>query len=182
VVVLLIGLFVLPDYLRITVNVPPPEQGWKTILWDAGYGSWGHGGFGVYYILNIPNDYGFVQKLGAGWINDTIPEDLISVSYYPPSRPERNLEDFTKLHLRWYPDDPVKMLPEKTVMINGTEFRRIDFSANKAPYERAESVATAKGGFKGFWLSDHNIDVLTELRDAQGLETCERIVATIRRR
>lgn len=73
---------------------PAAPAGWKTERWEAGFGSWSRGGFGVAYDVQMPNAYDFQQKCGTAWISDNVdgPDFTIRMSFRP--RPKDRQDDF----------------------------------------------------------------------------------------
>src|SRR5580698_1490906 len=83
--VALLGAF---DFGRHGATRPALPPGWKTVRWEAGFGSWCCGGYGVAYEISIPENYVFDQKCGTAWINADTDEghDFLIKLVFDPGR------------------------------------------------------------------------------------------------
>ena len=79
---------------RMRHETPP---GWKTVRWQAGFGSWCCGGYGVAYDIAIPKGYEFSQKCGKAWVTDDdamLDDFLIEFSFFGTSRSQFDEMDY----------------------------------------------------------------------------------------
>ena len=86
---MILALLAAADYGRSAIMMgagTPP--GWKTERWQAGFGSWASGGYGVAYDISMPKDYSFQQKCGNAWVSDDPDEFRLQRSAVLPPRPE----------------------------------------------------------------------------------------------
>ena len=164
----------------------PP--GWKTERWQAGFGSWGSGGYGVAYDISMPKEYDFQQKCGSAWVSDDPDESDFSARLTFRPDPADRQDDF-KVYLK---EDAgrnneggptaVKMGAKINVKVGEFRFSRLDFTldASKAPHAEP-GRPTQAGPARGFWLEGDRLSIIADLRDLEGAAINERIVGSIRK-
>ncbi len=160
------------------IGAPP---GWRNERWEAGFGSWARGGFGVAYHMSVPDQYHFLQKwqCGQAWISDDLLDDFsIRFSFCPNKKEQEN--DFADYMKYNGTQTPLRLGQQSNIIINGTKFSRLDFTADSFPYleevnEKPDIVV------KGFWLTSDTISIISALRDPKRLTINERIVASIKK-
>ena len=186
---ILLALLAFGDYGRnlfmMNERTPP---GWKTVRWQAGFGSWARGGYGVAYDISMPKDYDFLQKCGRGWIADDFDgaEDDIRFSFSPS---EKDREDEFALYkkedvgvLHDVNPSTLKIDAKVASNIGKMRFDRTRFTLVDANIraERVEETAP-EGPASGFWLSGEKLSIISDLRDPAREAINERIVASMRR-
>lgn len=167
---------------------PAAPAGWKTERWEAGFGSWGRGGYGVAYDIQIPNAYDFQQKCGTAWITDDVdgPDFAIRLSFMPvPKDRQHDFEDFlTHDIIRNYEVNPssIKIGEKSPFRFAAEQMSRLDFRLDNVRFLESPDESSARHGtVRGFWLDGHNISIISDMRDPKRFAIDERIVASARR-
>ncbi len=167
---------------------PAAPAGWKTERWQAGFGSWGRGGFGVAYDLQMPQAYDFRQKCGTAWISDDAdgPEFAIRLSFRPVAKDRQDDFDDYLAHdgAQNYQRAPSSIAFGKkaTERFAGEQLSRLNFELGNVRFlESAGESAAQAGTVRGFWLDGGRLSIISDLRDPQRFAVNERIVASARR-
>ena len=187
--IMILALLAAADYGRSVIMMgmgTPP--GWKTERWQAGFGSWASGGYGVAYDISMPKEYDFQQKCGSAWVSDDSDESDFSTRLtFRPDSADRQ-DDF-KVYLkedagRNYDSGPtaVKMGAKANVKVGEFRFSRLDFTldASKAPGAEPGRPSQA-GPARGFWLEGDKLSIIADLRDPERAAINERVVGSIRK-
>ena len=157
--IMILALLAAADYGRSAIMMgmgTPP--GWKTERWQAGFGSWASGGYGVAYDISMPKEYDFQQKCGSAWVSDDRDESDFSTRLtFRPDSADRQ-DDF-EVYLkedagRNYEGGPtaVKMGAKTNVKVGEFRFSRLDFTLDAANAPRCRSDPRRTGPARGFWL------------------------------
>jgi hypothetical protein len=180
---LVLGLLAAADYGRSLLVMRAGEPpGWKTERWQAGFGSWASGGYGVAYDISMPKDYDFQQKCGIAWITDDVdgPDFDARLSFLPdPKDRKRDFEAYLKEDAgRYYEADgsAVKISAKPNFSAGGLQLSRLDFTLDNAKAPDAGS-----GRATGLWLEGEKLSIIADLRDRERSEINERIVGSIRK-
>ena len=167
---------------------PAAPAGWKTERWEAGFGSWSRGGFGVAYDVQMPNAYDFQQKCGTAWISDNVdgPDFTIRMSFRP--RPKDRQDDFNDYlahdaSQNYQADRSSISFSQTSSFRFGSEpVSRLNFELKNVRFLEDAAGAPAKSGtVRGFWLDGRNLSIIADLRDPERFAVNERIVASARR-
>jgi hypothetical protein len=167
---------------------PAMPDGWKSEHWEAGFGSWGSGGYGVAYDIQMPKEYDFSQKCGTAWIADGTdgPEFAVRLSFAP--NPATRLSDFQDYLStdgpRNYdvPRTAIRLTAPTEYAIGPEAFARTNIHLDHARwYPEADGEPAKFGPVDGFWLDGSRLSVIADLRDARRAAIDERIVASLQR-
>ncbi len=171
-----------------TASRPAAPAGWKTERWQAGFGSWGQGGFGVAYDIQMPNAYDFQQKCGTAWISDDVdgPDFAIRLSFRPaPKDRQHDFDDFlTHDSTRYYDVSPssIKIDEKSPYSFAAEQMSRQNFALENVRFlEPPDESSAQHGTVRGFWLDGRNLSIISDMRDPKRLAINERIVASARR-
>jgi hypothetical protein len=164
----------------------PP--GWKTERWQAGFGSWSSGGYGVAFDISMPDDYRFEQKCGTAWIADDLSgPEFVDRLAFRPTREARDadfdayLKEDAPLH---FGDDPsaLKMAAKSNVVIDNQPFSRLELSLNTSKVaEETDDEPASPGPYRGFRLQNEKLSIISDLRDPKRAEISERVIASLRK-
>ncbi len=162
--------------------------GWKTERWQAGFGSWGSGGYAVAYDISMPANYHFMQKCGAAWISDDTegPDFDIRLSFLTvPQDRQYDFQTYLKEDAgRYYEKDPSLLIKGSatTASFAGDKMSRVELKLENVQFLDDDAGGDPKSGdAKGFWLEGDKLSVISDLRDPQRLAINERIVASARK-
>jgi hypothetical protein len=186
---MLLAALLLGDYGRsLWMMERGTQPGWKTERWQAGFGSWARGGYGVAYDISMPKDYSFQQKCGSAWIGDDFDGTDFDIRFtYSPQERDRRADFALYRHEdlgHGYEIDAssVKMDAPSPLIFGKIRFDRTNLIVDevKTRVEDADEAAPP-GPAKGFWLSGEGLSIIADLRDPAGAAVNERIVASIRK-
>jgi hypothetical protein len=182
-VLLLLGLDFGVEFFLIS---PKPPPGWRIERWQAGFGSWGTGGYGVAYDVTMPADYDFRQKCGSAWIQGPeSPGDYdVKLQFTPePGDTDYEIATFLKTDSAQAAGDFGRHASDVAIgapapfAIGPLRFSRRDLTLTGARIEGLAGETTARG----FTLVGENMAVLADLRGPQQAATVEQIVGSLRR-
>jgi hypothetical protein len=186
---LMLGALAAADYGRSMLVMRAGEPpGWKTERWQAGFGSWARGGYGVAYDISMPREYDLQQKCGTAWISGEQDDSDFSIrlSFRPDQKDRQNdFEAYLKEDAgRNYEGDrsALKMATKNNVKVGEFRFSRLDFTLDGAKFAAAEAGQGAEAGaLKGFWLDGDRLSIISDLREAEAAAINERIIGTVRK-
>jgi hypothetical protein len=168
---------------------PAAPEGWKVERWEAGFGSWAQGGFGVAYDIALPRDYGFSQKCGSAWIvgDDDSSEDFRIKLTFAPSPAVRDSEfaEFLRSDAAHMASELGRAAADLQIgaptpfAIGALRFSRRDVTLPSARFE-GENGATKTGTARGFSLGNENLVILADLQGEPAASVSERIVGSLR--
>ena len=184
-VLLLLGLdFGIGHFLG---RAEPP--GWTTQRWEAGFGSWASGGYGVAYNISMPKDYDFQQKCGKAWISspDVAGDFTIQLSFLPSAKFEDT--DFNEYMKSDAPHaassfgkspNDIEIGKPADFDVAALHFSRIDLTIKNARLdddaENSSKIMTARA----FRLKGSRLDIIADFSGPDLFAVNERIVQSIR--
>lgn len=167
--------------------------GWKTVRWQAGFGSWCCGGYLVAYDISIPKEYDFTQKCGKAWVanDDSVIDDfLIEFSYFGTASSqyaEKDFDDYLKTGAAHSADSfgrrasDIRVSDERSYDIGALRFGRSDILlGGETPLSAQERQKTAGSTARGFRLKGSGMSIISELNSPQIDEVNEKIVRSMR--
>ena len=167
---------------------PEPPVGWKVERWEAGFGSWGAGGFGVAYDIAMPREYALTQKCGIAWItgdDEDSPEDFrVKLSFAPTSEAQES--EFAEYmnsdaaHAAYYlgrTAADIAVGAPAPFAVGALRFQRRDLILPRANIDRGSETAPARG----FYLAGERLAIVADLQGEASAEVNERIVGSLRR-
>ena len=163
---------------------PRPPAGWEVERWEAGFGSWANGGFGVAYDIALPRGYTLAQKCGTAWVNGDdpdAPEDFRIKLMFAPARAVQEAEfaEFMKSDAADAARDLGRTAADIAVSnpapfaVGALNFRRRDLTLPVAGSETAPA--------RGFYLVGESLAIFADLQRASDAGINERIVGSLHR-
>lgn len=163
----------------------PP--GWKTARWEAGFGSWASGGYGVAYNISMPQSYDFQQKCGKAWISspDVAGDFSIQFSFVPgPAFEDSDFNEFMKSDARRAAAElgksagDIELGKAADFDVGALHFSQVDLAIRNA---RLEDDAAKIGTARAFRLKGGRLDIIADFGGPEAFAVNERIVGTMRR-
>ncbi len=165
-------------------------SGWKTERWQAGFGSWGTGGFGLAYDISMPKEYDFVQKCGQAWVGQDDDEDdfMIKLSFMSDSKEgDDDFDDYMKSDAQRAAIGFGKSLGDIEtrnaieVTMGAFRFSRIDLAIKNARIDQSQKKSSKIETVRAFRLKGDKLHIIANFRDPELLAVNERIVGSLRR-
>jgi len=167
---------------------PAPPPGWRIEHWEAGFGSWANGGFGVAYDVAVPPEYSLTQKCGAAWIaggDDDAPEDYrVKLSFAPtPAAQRSQFAEYMKSDAPRTASDlgrsaaDIELGDPAPFNAGALGFSRRELLLRGARFDNPPRTATARG----FYLTGEKLAIVADLQSGSAAAINERIVRSLRR-
>jgi len=172
---------------RLLGHAEPP--GWKTERWQAGFGSWASGGYGVAYNISMPKDYDFQQKCGKAWISSADPNGdfTIQLSFLPgPAFDDTDFNEYMKsdaLHAASSfgksPND-IEIGKATDFNIATLHFSRVDLTIENVRFDEDPEKTVTLVTARAFRLKGSKLDIIADFDGPEHFAVNERIVQSIR--
>jgi hypothetical protein len=163
--------------------------GWKMERWEAGFGSWARGGYGVAYTVAMPPNYHFAEKCGTAWITrEDQPDDFsIRLTFAPaPGGPTADVQDYFRNdapHSAGAWDTTLAGLVRGAPVserIGGLAFTRTDLTLNNADLRGDDSAPAHRGPVYGATYTGDRVSAIADFDLPDRFVTHEKIVRTLR--